>query len=284
MWWTGIWRNGKFSESILWAPWILQLGSCNFYYLLWESPTRVLHSLSPPPSKGQWAPIPAGFNLEIYVSDSAVKGFLAWLRSETNIIAWRTHQSSVCFGVNNVYEILNLMRFHMQVKCVRFSWEAGWSYNMTMATFPFDSIWLALSRQAFPSLQSPSTPLDTFRSPSWFFGFRSPMPDLKVWGWKWSLEFFCVRGHSYTGLPESGPWINALSFLPDRWPLDHQGRSVAAGKVEAPWSLCTPLLPSAGLDLRGVCAEIVVTILGTYPSPGVVWLLQWFALLIRSLY
>lgn len=58
----------------------------------------------------------------------AVKVFLSWVRSETKIThsLW-TPWSSIWLGLHSVYEKWNLMRFHMKVRCISFSWEVGWS-------------------------------------------------------------------------------------------------------------------------------------------------------------
>lgn len=159
---AGPWGNDKSSESISLPP-LLILSDLGTHSALFGNLQCVLHfSFSPTPSKEQWAPVPTGFDVELCISDSAVKGFLAWLRSETKTMAlWtrQTQQSSVWFGFHNTYKNLNLMRCHMKVRCISFSWEVGLSHNMAMAAFPFDSTWLVPSRGSYSLHYTPGLPL-----------------------------------------------------------------------------------------------------------------------------
>lgn len=101
-------------------PLLLPLLDLATHVTLFENLKHVsLIPLSPTPNKGQWAPVLIGFDLELYIIDSAVKDFLTRWRSKTKITHWGT-QWSILFGLCSVYEILNLRRFHMTIECVRF--------------------------------------------------------------------------------------------------------------------------------------------------------------------
>lgn len=106
--------------------------------------------------------------------NSAMKVFLAWLRSEKRS---RHTGAAFWFVIYDAYEILNLMRFHMEVRCVSSSWEAQCSYNMATAIFPFDSIWLAPSRGDHSLHCSPHIPLLMHLCPQFGFG---PFETLRV--------------------------------------------------------------------------------------------------------
>lgn len=106
--------------------------------------------------------------------------------------------------------------------------------------------------------------------PSLGLGLRLLIWNSEGEGGVWSLSVSVIIAiQARQNVPR--PWISYLSILPDRWPLHHQGRSGAAGEVEATcplvyractlcWSLCTPLLPSTELGPRHVGADTVVSL------------------------